>query len=163
MATYTLTPYFKKLPLISSDFIYNEEGGMFLIEIYELVKNREDAQFQEWIQKYSKRFEDISDVEDIPTKPCFYDPVRPVHTCKKRTVSRDSACIQNLIDTIKIFIEQEQAAEMLDTAEAAEQRAVQHQYVDDLIDQNGVSSTVWVKDHGADYVRQFFHEIFFGI
>ena len=163
MATYTLTPYFKKLPLISSDFIYDEEGGMFLIEIYELVKNREDAQFQEWIQKYSKRFEDISDVEDIPTKPCFYDPVRPVHTCKKRTVSRDSACIQNLIDTIKIIIEQEQAAEMLDTAEAAEQRAVQHQFVDDLIDQNGVSSTVWVKDHGADYVRQFFHEIFFGI
>ena len=38
MATYTLTPYFKKLPLISSDFIYNEEGGMFLIEINELVK-----------------------------------------------------------------------------------------------------------------------------
>ena len=163
MATYTLTPYFKKLPLVSSDFIYDEEGGMFLIEIYELVKNREDAQFQEWIQKYSKRFEDISDVEDIPTKPCFYDPVRPVHTCKKRTVSRDSACIQNLIDTIKIFIEQEQAAEMLDTAEAAEQRAVQHQFVDDLIDQNGVSTKVWVKDHGEAYVRRVFHEVFFGV
>ena len=163
MATYTLTPYFKKLPLISSDFIYNEEGGMFLIEIYELVKNREDGQFREWIQKYSERFEDISDVEDIPTEPCFYDPIRPVYVSKKRSVDRDSACIQNLIDTIKIFIEQEQAAETLDNAEAAEQKAIQHQYVDDLIDQNGVSTKVWVKDHGADYVGQFFHEIFFGI
>jgi len=46
MATHTLTPYFKKLPLISSDFIYDDEGGMFLIEIYELVKNREDEKFQ---------------------------------------------------------------------------------------------------------------------
>ena len=163
MATYTLTPYFKKLPLVSSDFIYDEEGGMFLIEIYEFVKNREDAQFREWIQKYLKRFEDISDVEDIPTKPCFYDPIRPAYICKKRTVSRDSACIQNLIDTMKIFIEQEQAVEMLDPAEAAEQRAIQHQFVDDLIDQNGVSTEVWVKDHGADYVQRFFHEIFFGI
>ena len=163
MATYTLTPYFKKLPLISSDFIYDEEGGLFLIEIYELVKDREDSKFQDWIQKYAERFKDISDVEDIPTEPCFYDPIRPVYVSKKRNVCRDYACIQNLIDTMKIFIEQERAAEILDEAEASEQRAIQHQYVDDLIDQNGVSTKVWVKDHGADYVRRFFHEIFFGI
>lgn len=49
MVTYTLTPYFKKLPLISSVFIYDEDGGMFLIEIYELVKNREDARYQEFL------------------------------------------------------------------------------------------------------------------
>ena len=163
MATYTLTPYFKKLPLISSDFIYDEEGGMFLIEIYELVKNREDAQYQEWIQKYAECFKDIADVEDIPTEPCFYDPIRPVYASKKRTISRDQDCIQNLVDTMKIFIEQEHASALLDQDEAAEQKAIQHQYVDDLIDQNGVSTRVFVKDHGVEFVRRFFHEIFFGV
>ena len=163
MATYTLTPYFKKLPLISSDFIYDEDGGMFLIEIYELVKNREDARYQEWIQKYAKRFKDIADVEDIPTEPCFYDPIRPVYASKKRTPSRDQECIQNLVDTMKIFIEQEHAVSLLDEEEAAEQKAIQHQYVDDLIDQNGVSTRVFVKDHGVDFVRRFFHEVFFGV
>ena len=163
MATYTLTPYFKKLPLISSDFIYDEDGGMFLIEIYELVKNREDAAYQEWVRKYAERFKDIADVEDIPTEPCFYDPIRPVYASKKRTVSRDQDCIQNLVDTMKIFIEQEQASSLLDKEEAAEQKAIQHQYVDDLIDQNGVSTRVFVKDHGVDFVRSFFHDIFFGV
>ena len=57
MATYTLTPYYKKLPLISSDFIFNGDGGMFLIEIYELVKNREAAPFQAWIRKYAELFD----------------------------------------------------------------------------------------------------------
>lgn len=46
MATYTLTPYYKKLPLISSDFIFNGDGGMFLIEIYELVKTGKQPPFR---------------------------------------------------------------------------------------------------------------------
>lgn len=163
LATYTLTPYFKKLPLVSSDFIYSGEGGMFLIEIYELVKDREDESFQEWIRKYAERFEDISDIEDIPTQPCFYDPIRPVFVSKKRVIERDDACIQSFVDTMKVFIEQEKASELLDEGDAAEQKAIQRQYVDDLIDQNGVSTQVWVQDHGADYVRRFFHEIFFGV
>ena len=163
MATYTLTPYYKKLPLISSDFIYNEEGGMFLIEIYELVKNREDAHFQEWIQQYAERFKDIAEIEDVPAEASFCDPIRPVYVSKKREISRDYVCIQNLIDTIKIFIKQERAANRLNEQERSEQEAIQRQYVDNLIDQNGVSTRVWVKDHGADYVRRFFHEIFFGV
>ena len=51
---------------------------MFLIEIYELVKDREAAPFQAWIRKYAERFRDLSEMGDIPTEPCFYDPVRPV-------------------------------------------------------------------------------------
>lgn len=163
MSTYTLTPYFKKLPLINSDFIYDEEGGMFLIEIYELVKNREDTQYQEWIQKYAECLKDIADVENIPIEPCFYDPIRPVFASKKRTIGRDQDCIQNLIETMKIFIEQEHASSLLDKDEAAEQKMIQRQYVDDLIDQNGVSTRLFVKDHGIDFVRRFFHEVFFGV
>ena len=163
MSTYTLTPYFKKLPLINSDFIYDEEGGMFLIEIYELVKNREDTQYPEWIQKYAECLKDIADVENIPIEPCFYDPIRPVFASKKRTIGRDQDCIQNLIETMKIFIEQEHASSLLDKDEAAEQKMIQRQYVDDLIDQNGVSTRLFVKDHGIDFVRRFFHEVFFGV
>jgi len=163
MATYTLTPYYKKLPLISSDFIFNEDKGMFLIEIYELVKDREDASYQEWIRKYADRFQDIADVEDIPTEPCFYDPIRPVYASKKRLLSRDDDCIQNLVDTVKIFVEQEHASSLMGEEEAAEQKAIQHKYVDDLIDQNGVSTRVFVKEHGVDFVRRFFHEMFFGV
>jgi len=163
MAIYTLTPYFKKLPLISSDFIYGGDQGMALIEIYELVKDREDAGFQEWVSKYAERFKDISDVVDIPTRPSFYDPIRPVYVCKIRKPERDVACIQNLIDTMKIFIEQEKAAEVISAEEAAVQKEIQHKYVDDLIDMNGVSTSVWVEDHGPEYVREFFHDIFFGV
>jgi hypothetical protein len=163
MATYTLTPYYKKLPMISSDFIFNEDQGMFLIELYELVKDREDARYQEWIQRYADRFKDIDDVEDIPTEPCFYDPIRPVYVSKKRSLSRDYDCIQNLVDTVKIFVEQEHASYLMGEEEAAEQKAIQHKYVDDLIDQNGVSTRVFVKEHGVDFVRRFFHEMFFGV
>ncbi len=163
MVTYTLTPYFKKLPMISTDFVFGADGGMFMIEVYELVENREDAQYQEWIRKYADKLAELSDIADIPTKPAFYDPFRPVFVSKKRTYDRDAACFQNLIDIMKIFIEQENAGEKLTEEEAAAQKAIQHKYVDDLIDLNGVSTMVWVKDHGADYVRRFFHEIFFGV
>ena len=136
---------------------------MFLIEIYELDKDHEDAHYQEWIQRYAERFKDIADIEDIPTEPCFYDPIRPVYASKKRSLNRDYDCIQNLIDTVKIFAEQEHASALMSEEEAAEQKAIQHKYVDDLIDQNGVSTRIFVKEHGVDFVRRFFHEMFFGV
>ena len=83
--------------------------------------------------------------------------------CKKRFPGRDQDAIQNLIDIMKIFIAQEKSEKRLEKADAAEQEAIQRKFVDDLIDQNGVSTRVWVKEHGADYVRRFFHEIFFGV
>ena len=163
MATYTLTPYYKKLPAVSSDFMYNEDGGMFLIEVYELVKNRDEIHYREWIQKYAERFKDMADLTDIPTEPSFYDPVRPVYVSKKRDMARDQDCIQNFIDTMKIFIEQEKSGALLDEAEAAEQKAIQRRFVDDLIDQNGFSTRMFVQEHGKDFVRKFFHEVFFGV
>lgn len=64
---------------------------------------------------------------------------------------------------MKIFIDQEHDSPVLDEEEAAEQKAIQHQYVDDLIDQNGVSTRIFVKEHGVEFVRRFFHEVFFGV
>ena len=92
---------------------------MFLIEIYELVINREDARYHE--------------------------------------------CIQNPVDTTKIYIEQEHASSMLDKNEAEGQRVIQQQYADDLIDQNGVSTRAFVKENGVDFGRRFFHEVFFDV
>lgn len=83
--------------------------------------------------------------------------------CKKRLPGRDQDAVHNLIDIMKIFIAQEKSEKRLEKVAAAEQEAIQRKFVDDLIDQNGVSTRVWVKEHGADYVRRFFHEIFFGV
>lgn len=163
MATYTLVPFFKKLPMFSSDFLYNENGGIFLIELYELVKDRQDGQFRDWIGKYSDCFGEIDDLNDFPTQPCFYDSIRQVLVSKNRDPSRDMDCIQVLVDALKIFIEQEKATELLDEEEAAEQKAIQHKYVDDLIDKGGVSTNVWVNDHGEENVRRFFHDVFFSV
>ena len=64
---------------------------------------------------------------------------------------------------MKIFIEHQRASKLLDKEEAAEQKAIQCQYVDDLIDQNGVSTRAFVQAHGVDFVRRFFHNVFFGV
>jgi len=163
LATFTLTPYFKNLPLLSSDFIFNAEKGMFLIEVYELVKNREDKEFQSWMKRFMDKFEEINDFQSIPTKPCFYDPIRPVYVCKARDESKDERGMGSLFDALETYIEMEKSLPLLSSEAAAEKNAICRQYVDDLIDQNGVATEHWVKDHGADYVREYFHNIFFGV
>ena len=163
MATCTFTPCGKKLPLVSADFIFQGEGGMFLIEIYELVKDREAPAFREWMSRFDERFRDLSELEDIPTRPCFYDPIRPIYVCKKRNMDLDRKSIRNLADTLRILMDKAQAGETLTGEEAEEQRAIQREYVDNLIDMNGVSTEVFVKEHGKDFVREFFHDVFFNV
>ena len=58
MSTYTLTPYLKKLPLISSDFIFDEEGGMqqeFLSRIMALTL------CADFSMKFSLAFKDVTE------------------------------------------------------------------------------------------------------
>ncbi|MBQ7534153.1 MAG: hypothetical protein IJT43_00865 [Stomatobaculum sp.] len=161
LSSFVVMPYFKNLPLFSSDFVYSGENRYFLLEIYDLSV-RHDAAFDQGIESFKAFAPAIAELKDIPTQPCWYDDIRPVCYSKAPTPEQDDAAIKGFLDFLTLVIQMEQAAPALTGEDLAVKWQKNREYANRLIDDGGVSTDLFTEALGAENTRRFFHEIFFG-
>ncbi len=161
MDTFTLMPYMKNLPLFTTDYIYNGENRIFLNEIYDLsVKH--DALYDRYIDMFRAVDQRHKGLTDMPTKPCWYDDIRPVCISKKTDASSDEENLGIFAENLDIFIEMEKESEMLPYPERLKKWELNKDYADRLVDCGGVSTDVFKATLGAEKTHKFFDDIFFG-
>ena len=161
LSSFVVMPYLKNLPLFSSDFVYSGENRYFLLEIYDLSV-RHDELFDKGIENFAKLGEQLTELKDIPTQPCWYDDIRPVCYSKAPTPDQDDAAIKGFLDFLALVVRMEQAAPVLSGEDLALKWKKNREYADRLIDDGGVSTDLFTEALGAENTRRFFHEIFFG-
>ena len=161
MDTFTLTPYEKNLPLFTTDYIYNGETRIYLNEIYDLCV-RHDEIYDRYIAEFMANKEKHSALPDMPTKPCWYDGIRPVCTSKKTDTSADEENLSIFYDNLDTFIRMEKECDKLGEADRAEKWRLNKDYADRLVDEGGVSTDVFKATLGSDDTHRFFNEVFFG-
>lgn len=161
LGSFVLTPYEKNLPLLSSDYVFTGEKRFFLIEVYALAAYQDDA-WQRTIQRFADIRDSYSEWTDMPTRPCWYDEIRPVLLSKVYGPDRDEQAIQIFLEALEAFIAAEQDVPDFpnDTARQAKWQA-NSDYADALIDQGGVSTQLFTAAIGTENTRRFFREVFF--
>ena len=161
LSSFVVMPYVKNLPLFSTDFVYNDEKRFFLIEVYDLsVKH--DQEFQRGVDAFAACAATWDDMAEFPTQPRWYDDIRPVCIGKAPTLEQDELAIQRFCEELRVFVQMEQAAAPLVGDELAQKWQKNKGYSDALIDEGGVSTDMWTAALGAENVRRFFDEAFFG-
>ena len=161
LSSFVIMPYYKNLPLFSTDYVYTGDKRFFLIEVYDLSVGHDEA-YLAGIDAFSQCAKDWDDMPAFPTQPRWYDDVRPVCVAKAPSVEQDELSIQRFLDELSVFVEMEAAAEPLSAEDRARKWQVNKDYSDGLIDQGGVSTDMWTEALGAENVRRFFDEVFFG-
>ena len=161
LSSFVVMPYFKNLPLFSSDFVYSGENRYFLLEIYDLSVRHDEA-FTQGIESLRAFAPSIGELKDIPTRPCWYDDIRPVCYSKAPSPDQDDAAIRGFLQFLEIFVRMEQAAPLLTGDDLVLKWKKNREYADRLIDDGGVSTDLFTEALGAENTRRFFHEVFFG-
>lgn len=161
LSSFVIMPYFKNLPLFSTDYVYSGEKRFFLLEIYDLSV-RHDSMFEAGIERFRAFGADMTDMQDIPTRPAWYDDIRPVCHAKASDASQDEPAIQRFLEFLQLFIDMEQASPLLDADDLKTKWQKNKAYADRLIDEGGVSTDLFTAALGAENTRRFFHELFFG-
>ncbi len=161
LSSFVVMPYYKNLPLFSSDFVYSGENRYFLLEIYDLSVRR-DALYDRGIESLKAFAPELGGMKDIPTRPCWYDDIRPVCYSKAPSPDQDEAAIRGFLDFLALFVRMEQAAPGLTGADLDLKWKKNREYADRLIDDGGVSTDLFTEALGAENTRRFFHEVFFG-
>lgn len=161
LSSFVITPYLKNLPLFSSDFVYSGENRYFLLEIYDL-SIAHDEMFNSGIETF-KNFESVlKEFNDMPTRSCWYDGIRPVCYSKSFWIDQDDLSIQCFLNFLEKFVDMERETPILSGNDLIDKWKKNKDYADGLIDKGGVSTDIFKKSLGAVNTRRFFHEIFFG-
>lgn len=161
LSSFVITPYSKNLPLFSTDFVYSGEKRFFLFEIYDLSVTHDEI-YDSGIQTFSAFGKCLSDMPDIPTRPCWYDSIRPVCFAKAPDISQDDLSIRRFLEFLELFILMEQASPALSNEGMRQKWEKNKEYANRLIDAGGVSTELFTAELGAENTRRFFHEVFFG-
>ena len=171
LSSFVITPYAKNLPLFSSDYVYSGERRFFLLEIYDLgVRHGDardargdarDAAYDAGIKAFAALGTQWQDMPDFPTRPCWYDGIRPVCVAKAPSRDQDELALQRFLEFLKLFVRAEQAAPTLEGDDLAAKWQLNKDYSDRLVDEGGVSTDLFVEALGAENTRRFFDEVFF--
>lgn len=161
LSSFVIMPYFKNLPLFSTDYVYNGDKRFFLIEIYDLSVNHDEA-FDAGIGSLAQFAREWDEMPAFPTQPRWYDDIRPVCIAKAPSAEQDGRALDCFLGALRLFAEMEQGSPAL-AGEALERKWRRNKdYSDGLIDEGGVSTDLWTAALGAENVRRFFDEVFFG-
>ena len=161
LSSFVIMPYFKNLPLFSTDYVYSGEKRFFLLEIYDLSV-RHDSMFEAGIEDFRAFGAEMTDMRDIPTRPAWYDDIRPVCHAKAPDASQDELAIERFLAFLQLFVDMEHASPLLDADDLKTKWQKNKAYADRLIDEGGVSTDLFTAALGAENTRRFFHELFFG-
>ena len=161
LSSFVIMPYFKNLPLFSTDYVYSGAKRFFLLEIYDLYVAH-DSIFEAGIESFRSFGAEMQDMQDIPTRPAWYDDIRPVCHAKAPDESQDELAIQRFLEFLQLFIDMEQASPLLGPDDLKIKWQKNKEYADRLIDEGGVSTDLFTAALGAENTRRFFHEVFFG-
>ena len=160
MDTFTITPYYKNLPLFTTDYMYFEDKRMFLNEIYDLVEEK-DGLYREYIAGFAQNCTSVADLEDMPMKKCWYDSIRPVVAAKIAPPEEDDRILDLFLKNLSTFIEMEQKTPLLPPEKRAGKWQKNYDYARALVENGGVSTDLFVQSLGADETKRFFYSVFF--
>lgn len=161
LSSFVIMPYYKNLPLFSTDYVYSGAKRFFLLEIYDLSVAH-DSIFEAGIESFRAYGAEMQDMPDIPTRPAWYDDIRPVCHAKAPDESQDEQAIRHFLAFLQLFIDMEQASPLLGPDDLKIKWQKNKEYADRLIDEGGVSTDLFTAALGAENTRRFFREVFFG-
>lgn len=160
MDTFSITPYYKNLPLFTTDYMYFADKRMFLNEIYDLVSYKDDL-YQSYIGKFAENCKAVSALPDMPMKMCWYDAIRPVVAAKLAKPEDDDLTFELFLKNLAVFIEMEKASPLLSEEEKLPKWEQNFKYARSLVEDGGVSTDLFVKSLGEEETKRFFYSVFF--
>lgn len=160
MDTFTITPYYKNLPLFTTDYMYFEDRRMFLNEIYDLVEYKDDL-YQKYIREFEENCAMVSSLENMPMRECWYDDIRPVFAGKIAGLGDDDLIYDLFLKNLATFIRMEQETPALSPEKRRGKWEQNYRYAKALVEDGGVSTDLFVKSLGAEETKRFFYSVFF--
>ncbi|SET38581.1 hypothetical protein [[Clostridium] polysaccharolyticum] len=158
MLSGVVNPYYKNLPMLSFDCMYIEERRSILIELYDLVEEKEPI-YLNYIEKF-KELQKQYEWEDMELNESWYDDLRSV--CMSKAVGAEEEKVSAVLkEFLSLYVEMEQKLCCLSENRMEIKQSITQDYVNKLIEAGGPSTNMFKAALGTEKMKQFYDNVFF--
>ena len=162
MISFMITPFEKKMPLCTFDFMYIMGTRKSYAEFYDLVPDASTDEYKDILDALREVQSKYADIEEIPASENWYDNYLNVFMHKKLTRKNDDTNLQLFSDTLTAYLEASVSVPVNSAEDTASQLEIIESYSNGLIENGGISTDFFKKNLGEDTTRDFFNKTFFG-
>eukprot|EP00833_Pecoramyces_ruminatium_P004444 jgi/Orpsp1_1/1178476/evm.model.c7180000065464.1 len=162
MLTFIVTPFYKDIPMLSTDYILKGDQHQVINEVYSLVTDKNDDMFKEYIEKFKENMASCK-LKDNEYKPCWYEDIRPAYADKSGPEAEDEAIINLFKGNIQLLKEFEQKRSFLeDIKQRVAKYDITKEYATNLVEKGGISTNMFKAAIGEDTTKEFYYTVLFG-
>ena len=164
MSSIVITPCGVNVPLASFDLMYIMGKRKYIIEFYDLVKDKGTDEYRGVLAGLEAMRDSFSDIPDIPPKGDekeWFGTYSTVIMHKQFTMKDDARGIVMFMHALRTYLEAAKRVGAASDEDKAAQQKNTSDYVDRLIADSGVSTAYFKKVFGEEFTRDFFTNVFF--
>lgn len=163
MDTMIITPYYKQLPVFSTDYLYMLDKRNVLHELYDLVDEQYITDtYKEYVKKFNNNLNKYDYVENKPPHNPWYEYLRSFYLAKLPTPQQDDDMYVAFEENMNLFLDMAESTPLIKTKEEYEKKWKQNKWFSDsLLEKAGIATQVFLDNVGQDFTNNFFEECFF--
>ena len=162
MVTFNINPFEKDLPQMTVDIIYIFGKRTIIFEIYDLMIDKKNIKFKNYLQKINQIKETISDFKPYITKKPWYEHHLAANIKKCGTVDDENKILNFFKDAVNAYIDFAKDAPLLNDNDKEKKYFLVKGLSDEFVKNGGVSVSIFKKVLGVEKTREFLGRIIFG-
>ena len=162
MVTFNINPFEKDLPQMTMDLIYIFGKRTIIFEIYDLMIDKNNKKYKNYLKKLNDIKEKISDFKLYETKKVWYEHYLSANIKKSTTANDDMRIVNFFKDVVNAYIEFAKDVPSLNDIEKEKKYFLIKGLSDEFVKQGGVAVNLIKKAFGEDKTREILGRIIFG-
>ena len=162
MVTFNINPFEKDLPQMTVDFIYIFGKRTIIFEIYDLMIDKKNIKYKNYLQKISDIKEKLSELKLYEAKKPWYEQYLAANIKKNATVDDDKIILNFFKEVTNAYIEFAKDIPNLNEDEKEKKYFLVKGLSDEFVKNGGVSVSIFKKAIGVDKTREFLGRVIWG-
>ena len=162
MFSINVNPYEKDLPQLTIDYTVMLRKKKIYIEIYELMVDKENEKYKNYLKKVEEIKNKYSNLKDFISKISWRNEYLPVFI-KKSGTSKDDKTILNLFKEVVVaYFEYAKETPTLSKDKQKKKYEKIKEFSDQLVQKGGASINIFKKALGEEKTKEFLGKAFYG-
>ena len=160
--TLNINPFEKDLAQLTIDYIISFRTRQLRVEIYELMVNKDDTSYKNFLQKIDDIKSEYSDLEDIPLSETWSNEYMPASILKSGGVKDDKKFLELFTELMETYMEYAKDAPTLSKEDQNKKYEAIKGFSDLLVEKGGIAIDNFKKSIGDEKTNEFLGKVLYG-
>ena len=160
--TFNINPFEKDLPQLTIELIYFLGKRIIYIEIYDVMLDKKNIKYKEFLAKIKEMNEKYSELEIVKEKKVWYEPYICGTLKKKGNVEHENIIMKIFKEILEAYIKYYKSLPLLNDNDKEKKYFLIKGLSDQFVEKGGVAVNYFLNSIGKEKTREYLGKVIFG-